>query len=167
MAYITPADLLVSPGAEELAQRAVAEHVQPISAELLIATVDAADRSNWSAVEIAVADDALARINSAIGEAEELVNGSLRAGGYTVPLSPVPTLIKLAMRRVVRRLLAKDADEKSGVERDYQDALKLLRSIGKREIQLGVDAIPAPTSQNSVSIVQGARAFDDTSLANY
>ncbi len=167
MAYLTPVDLLSSPGIEEIARRATAEHLQPVSVELMQLTITGGDVSGYPSDEVANAADALARIQVAIAEAEEVINGHLRGGGYSLPLNPVPSLIKMAMRRVTRRLLAKDADPESGVERDYQDTLKLLLAISRGAVKLGVGAAPAAGGSREVLISTGARAFTDKHLANY
>ena len=89
MSYISHVQLAERPGARELAEVATATHEHIVAAELMEATLQGGDRSAWSADEIAVADDALQRIDDAVSDAQATIDGFLGKRGY-LPLNPVP-----------------------------------------------------------------------------
>lgn len=86
------------------------------------------------------------RINAIIADASELIDGFLR-GRYTLPLSPVPTVIKTIAKEITiyriflrkkRQTITKEMTD------NYNAQIKLLEKIQKGEITLGVDETPTP-----------------------
>ncbi|MHA7919040.1 gp436 family protein [Alloalcanivorax xenomutans] len=142
MGYITHAQLAERPGATELAQVATAERHRVVDSALMEATLLGADRSAWSPEDVAVADDALQRIEDAVRDADALINGHLRKRGYAVPMNPVPDLVAVWSRDIARYLLHKDriTDEREDpIVRAYRDALKFLKQIVDGSFSLGAD----------------------------
>lgn len=90
--YITPAQLADRPGATELAQVATPEREAIVDAELMDATLRATDRSAWSPDLTAIADLALASVQTAIDDAAALIDGYL-SQRYTLPLANTPKLL--------------------------------------------------------------------------
>lgn len=154
MGYISLPDLAERPGAQELSQVATAQHQPLVDYALLDATLRGLDRAAWSAAEQAAADAVVARINEAITEADDLINGHLAKRGYTLPLAPAPNLVKGWSRAITRYLLNKDriADPRTDpVARDYSDALKFLALTADGKFSLGADD-PLATDSSSTDV---------------
>lgn len=154
MQYITLDDLAERPGARELAQVATPEHARQVATELMEATLRGGDRSAWPPADVAVADDALQRVQDAAIEAESVVDGYLAKRSYPLPLSPVPKLVTGWVRDIARYLLHKDRggkEDSDPVVRNYKDALKFLGLIAKGEFSLGA-ADPIASNPNLVDV---------------
>ncbi|MDH0494250.1 gp436 family protein [Comamonas aquatica] len=146
MAYINPADLAERPGARELAQVATAEHKRIVDTELMDATLRGASRDAWTPEQQADADEAMARIQDAVTEADALVDGHLAKRGYALPLAPVPKLVTGWSRAITRYLLHKSRvsmESTDPIVRDYRDALKLLQLTAEGKFSLGADDVVA------------------------
>lgn len=142
MQYITLDDLAERPGARELAQVATPEHARQVATELMEATLRGGDRSAWLPADVAVADDALQRVEDAVTQAESLIDGHLAKRNYPLPLSPVPKLVTGWVRDIARYLLHKDRggkEDSDPVVRGYKDAMKFLGMIVKGEFSLGAE----------------------------
>jgi phage gp36-like protein len=89
------------------------------------------DRANVGAIDSAV----LAR---AIADADAEIDSYVRAGGHTVPLSPVPDVVSRLAADIVRYRLHDDAatDE---VRKRYEDARRTLEAIAAGRVSLGAD----------------------------
>ncbi|WP_027855207.1 gp436 family protein [Marinobacterium litorale] len=143
MSYVTHEQLADIPGARELSQVATAEHEQLVDYDLMQATLTGADRSAWTADEIAVADDALGRIDDAVANADAMIDGYLVLRDY-LPLidtfGAVPGIVTVWSRAIARYLLHKDrisADATDPIVRDYRDAMKLLQQVAEGKFSLG------------------------------
>lgn len=170
MNYITLDDLAERPGARELAQVATKESVREVATDLMEATLRGADRSAWPTEQVAVADDALQRIQDAVVEAESIINGSLAKRSYPLPLSPVPKLVTGWTRDIARYLLHKDGARKEDdpIVRSYRDAMKFLALIVKGEFSLGAeDPIDSNPDQLDVRFESAPSVFDRTSRRAY
>lgn len=154
MHYITAVALAERPGARELAQVATAEHLRMVPFELMEATLRGTDRSSWTPELVAAADDALQRIEEAVGQAESLVDGFLAQRGYPLPLAPVPELVTGWVRDIARYLLHKDRGGKEAddpIVRAYRDALKFLEMIAAGKFSLGASD-PIQTNPSLVDV---------------
>lgn len=150
--YISHAQLAERPGARELAQVATAAHEHLVSYELMEATLLGGDRSAWSPEEIAIADDAVQRIDDAVNDAGSLIDGYLVKRGYSVPLDPVPDLVVTWARWITRYLLHQDriTDERGDpIVRDYRDALKFLQQVANGQFSLGAND---PVTESSADL---------------
>ncbi|EPL63726.1 bacteriophage protein [Stutzerimonas stutzeri B1SMN1] len=167
MQYITHDDLAERPGARELAQVATPEHARQVATDLMEATLRGGDRSAWPADQVAVADDALQRVQDAVTEAESLIDGYLAKRSYPLPLSPVPKLVTGWVRDIARYLLHKDRggkEDSDPIVRNYKDALKFLGLIAKGEFSLGAeDPITSNPNQLDVRFESAPSVFDRTS----
>lgn len=148
--YLALAQLCDRPGPRELAQVATPEASKIVADDLMAASLTGADRTSWPAAEIAVADLAVARINSAIAEAAAVIDGYL-ARRYPLPLSVVPEIVTSWARAITRYKLHANriSDEKSDpILRDYRDALKLLALTAEGSFSLGVSdpVVTAPAT---------------------
>lgn len=135
MSYLTHADLLQSPGATELAQ-AAADDDAIVGADLMAATLAGADRSVWTAKAIAAADAALARIDRLLADVGELIDGHLGAR-YTLPLDPVPGIVRGWATDILRYRLHDDLAADSHIAARYRDALRLLDLVRNGKLALG------------------------------
>jgi len=167
MNYITLDDLAERPGARELAQVATKEGVRAVATDLMEATLRGADRSAWAADQVAVADDALQRIQDAVTEAESLIDGYLAKRSYPLPLSPVPKLVTGWTRDIARYLLHKDRggkEDNDPIVRNYKDALKFLGLVAEGKFSLGAeDPITSNPNQLDVRFESAPSVFDRTS----
>jgi phage gp36-like protein len=140
MSYVTHAQLAERPGARELAQVASDEHQPLVPYELMEQTLQAADRSAWTPEQIALADQALQRVDDAVADADGLIDGFLRQRGYPLPLSPVHRLVTVWSRAISRYNLHKHRrtlESDDTIVRDYRDALKLLQQVADGKLSLG------------------------------
>ncbi|HZF97877.1 MAG TPA: DUF1320 domain-containing protein [Pseudoxanthomonas sp.] len=162
MLYVTLLQLSEMPGALELAQVASDKHGALVNAVLLELTLLGGNRSTYTAIEIAAADSAKARIVQAITEADALINGYL-GKRYTLPLASPPGILTTWARAIVRYKLHGDrlsTETSDPIVRDYRDALKFLEQIAAGKFSLGIED---PTAQGSglgeVRIDPGKKVF--------
>lgn len=139
--YITAVQLAERPGATEIAQVATPDGVPVVDAQLMDAVLRGNDTSAWSPADVAVANQAMARVTDAMTDADGLIDGFLAKRGYTLPLSPVPSIVTAWARQITRYMLHKDriTDARTDpIARDYQDALKLLQQTAIGQFSLGI-----------------------------
>ncbi len=170
MPYCAAADLAVRPGAKEIAQVATPAELRAVEAELMRLSLVGADRAGYSAEAIAAADAAMARVNDAIAEADETIDGYLRAR-YPLPLSPVPEVLRHTARNLIRYALHQHLtrDEQDPIVRAYRDAIRLLESIGAGRVTLGARD-PSPAQQSGGSVQTGSMtggSFSDQALQGF
>jgi len=137
--YITTVQLADRPGATEIAQVATPEREAVVDAELMDATLRGLDRSSWSAALVAIADEALAVVNTAITDADSLIDGYL-AKRYTLPFAGPMNLLTVWARAIARYLLHKDRrtlENDDPIVRDYRDATKSLQLVADGKLSLG------------------------------
>lgn len=160
--YITPAQLAERPGARELAQVATRERDAIVADDLMEATLRDADRGSFPVEQVAIADDALARINEAITGAAGTIDGFL-ARRYTLPLATVPPIVVEWSRSITRYLLHKDRISGEGTDpilRDYRDAMKLLALTADGKFSLGADdPVINDTEDTDVQFTGDGRVF--------
>ncbi|MGA7437656.1 MAG: DUF1320 domain-containing protein [Luteibacter sp.] len=168
--YVTPDQLAERPGARELAQVATRERDAIVPDGLMDATLRGTDRSAWTPPQIASADDALARIQEAIGEAGGIIDGFL-ARRYTLPLTVVPGVVTAWARSITRYLLHKDriaGENDDPIVRDYRDAMKLLQLTADGKFSLGADDPSINDPQDTdVRFVSDDRAFSRRQTRNF
>ncbi|MFV0664350.1 phage protein Gp36 family protein [Denitromonas sp.] len=145
MPYATHLDLAESPGARELAEIASPEHAPMVAYELMDAALRGADLSGWQADEVALAHQALARIDDAVRDAAALIDGYLAKRGYALPLDPVPGLVTAWARALVRYMLHKDRrslEDNDPIVRNWRDAVRLLQQTADGKFGLhAADAV--------------------------
>ncbi|MFC5525216.1 gp436 family protein [Rhodanobacter ginsengisoli] len=160
--YITPAQLAERPGARELAQVATRERDAIVVDDLMDATLRGTDRAAWTADQVAIADDALARINEAIDGAAGVIDGFL-ARRYPLPLAVVSPIVVEWSRSITRYLLHKDrisSDKDDPILRDYRDAQKMLQLTADGKFSLGADdPVLADTEAADVQFTGDGRVF--------
>lgn len=162
MAYVTLAQLVDLPGSLELSQVASDKHGHLVEAELLELTLLDGDRSAWPADETAAADRARGRIETAVAEADALIDGYL-GKRYTLPLSSPPGILATWARAIARYKLHGErvSDEKRDpVARDYRDALRFLAQVAEGKFSLGLeDPVAQGPVMGEVRIESGAKVF--------
>lgn len=160
--YVTPVQLAERPGARELAQVATRERDAIVADDLMDATLRGLDRSTWSADQVAVADDALARIQEAIAGADGVIDGFL-ARRYPLPLANVLPVVVEWSRSITRYTLHKDrlsTDQNDPIVRDYRDALKLLQLTADGKFSLGAnDPVLNDPGDSDVQFVTDGHVF--------
>ena len=162
MAYVTLTMLAELPGALELAQVASDKHGVIPDADLMDATLRGLPRTVWQPDEVEAADKALARIEQAIREAGEVIDGYI-GRRYALPLSKVPGILGTWARAIARYRLHGErisGEPTDPVVRDYRDALRFLQQIAEGKFSLGADD---PSSQGAgpgdVQILPGHKVF--------
>lgn len=166
--YLTPLDLLASPGAQELGQAAADEHGAVVEAELMAATLSGGDRTGYTAEQIARADAALARIEQLIADVGELIDGYL-AGRVTLPLNPVPGILRAWATDIFRYRLHHDLPDgdRNPIAARYRDAVKSLSLVRDGKLSLGgLDPVAAAGS-NEVRVSAPERVFTRETLADF
>ncbi len=109
------------------------------------------DRTNGTTIDAAV-------VAKALGDADAEINGYL-ATRYTLPLSPVPTIIERLACDMARYYLYEDRVTEQ-VKARYDTALKFLTNVSKGVITLGVDAASAaPAESGGAQVKAGDRVF--------
>lgn len=139
MSYISHAQLAERPGARELAQVATAAHKPMVDPELMEATLLGGDRAGWTPDQVALADDALQRIDDATADAQALIDGFLSRRGY-LPLDPVPGIVVTWARAITRYHLHQNRlgdDSDDPIVRDYKDAVRFLQLTADGKFSLG------------------------------
>lgn len=154
--YITAAQLAEIPGATEMAQVASSEHlVGTVDAQLMELTLRGGVRTAFGADEIAAADEALVRIETAIEWACELIDSYIRRR-VVLPLASVPLMLLRVARHLVRYDLHKSRvsnEDKDPIVRDYNGSLKLLEAIRDGKVTLGAED-PVAASESSLGDVR-------------
>lgn len=119
------------------------------------------DRANLGVIDATV-------LAYALTQADAEIDGYLQ-GRFALPLATVPVLLVGIACDVARyRLAGTDIRETDPIRTRYKDAIKLLASISKGELQLGLSAggQPAPET-GAVRVVEGDRVFTPGTLSDY
>lgn len=139
MSYATQEDMVERFGLQEIIQRT--------------------DRERSGMVDAAVLDRALI-------DADARIDGYL-SGRYKTPLTTVPRLIVGISCDLARYFLYDDIAT-DGVKKRFDDAIKLLESISKGNISLGVDyGMNEAQPVHGVKYSAPGRVFNDSSLEGY
>lgn len=168
--YITAAQLADRPGATEIAQVATPAREAVVDAELMDATLRGTDRGAWTPVQTAVADEALAVVNTAITDAGSLIDGYL-AKRYPLPFAGAMNLLTVWARAIVRYLLHKDRrtlENDDPIVRDYRDATKSLQLVADGKLSLGAtDPTVADSTGGDVQFDSDGRVFGRDQMRHY
>lgn len=173
--YCTTIHLADAKLSREVAQLTTPDrYARTVSDALFEATLRGDDRSEFDPADVAIADEALVHVTKALGDADGVIDGylSLRKPlAYTLPLSPVPGIVSVWARQIVRYLLNKDRvgtrEETDPVVRDYKDAIRFLELTRDGKFNLGAnDPLPPPSSGAPDFSVPG-RVFTHDSLQDF
>lgn len=161
MDYVTLLQLAELPGALELAQVASDKYAAEVDAALMELTLVGADRSAYTADQIAAADSAQARIQQAVTESGAVIDGYI-GRRYTLPLASVPGILVTWARAITRYKLHGDritGETTDPIVRDYKDAIKFLSLVADGKFSLGVEDPAQGTSTGDVRIDAGQKVF--------
>ncbi|GAB3021703.1 phage protein Gp36 family protein [Bowmanella dokdonensis] len=137
--YLSPAQLQVRLGLQELTRIVGARYVGGVNAEVLEAAINAEILDGYTPALVETAQLALEFINQELASATSVINGYLAANGrYSLPLSQ--TVIDASPLAgicydLVRYQLMRAADDQT--QRNYDLAMAKLRDISKGVISLG------------------------------
>lgn len=163
--YLVAADLLDRFGSEELAQVAPPDELVAVEPALMRAVIQAEDTSAWTADEIQAATEGVARIDEALSDASEEVDGYL-ASRYTLPLDPVPGFLVRLTGNIARYYLHDDRASEE-IEKRYRDSVKTLTAIADGKVSLGSDD-PSPEGPGPIGTKSDCdRQFTKSSLADF
>ncbi len=137
MSYVTQAEMIARFGESELVQ--------------------VTDRGMTGAIDAAV-------LSAAIADADADIDAYLGSGGYTVPMTPVPTVLVRLAADLVRYRLYDDAATET-VRQRYEDARRMLEAIAAGRVSLG----PADTGGSAGSPESDAadRIFTSDTLGDF
>lgn len=169
MPYITHQQLLDRPGSRELAEVASDEAKDMVPYELMALTLSGGDRSAFDDEQVADADEALARIDDAVADADGVIDGYLRIAGYSLPLAPVPRLVVVWCRAITRYYLHKNRrslESEDIIARDYKDALRLLEQAASGKLSLGAGDEVVETGAGMPQVTKGSSRIR-TALKDY
>lgn len=165
MPYITPAQLARGPEAlKELSE------LLGVDPTLLQLTLDGGDRTDYSDVEIAGADAALATLTDYIGRGDAEIDARLAQRGYALPLSaasfPILTVWAAAIVRYhLARMRDRTTEETGRVERDYREALRALALVADGKLSLGAnDPLTVAQQTDGIQISSNPRIFTRSTL---
>ena len=108
-------------------------------------------------------------IEDAVRQAEELVDGYLR-GRYTLPLDPVPTVLRDAVVYLARHWLYQRRPEGAlpdAVKDSRKDTVKLLESIRDGVVTLGMPSGQATPEPGEIRVRSRRQQFSDTEWEKY
>ncbi|MEW4983072.1 MAG: phage protein Gp36 family protein [Cycloclasticus sp.] len=110
------------------------------------------DRTNIGTINESV-------VNRAVADADGEIDGYL-GGRFNVPADPITkSLVRVACD--ISRYYLYDDGATEAVVRRYNDAVKFVKSIGKGEISIGVDAAGEAQESESLAIMQsGGSVFN-------
>lgn len=166
MTYATVSQFVKQFGSEEIAQRADRSIPRLVTNQMLIVASEAGDLSGFTPEEQAATQTALALITSKLLDADSLINSYLMTG-YTIPLPIVPRIVVSIACDLTRYALYDDQSTDQITQR-YKDAIKMLESISKGTINLGIDTNAQPAvDAGSVKYSAPSRVFNDDSLAGF
>jgi phage gp36-like protein len=106
-------------------------------------------------------------LDQALADANAEIDGYL-TGRYALPLDPVPLMLKRSACDIARYHLFDDRVTEQ-VQKRYDGVVAFLRSVGKGDISLGVDAASQPAgAAGGPEVAPGnERVFTQDSLADY
>ncbi len=172
--YATPAQLADAKLVRELAQVATPEHAPVIADDLMEATLRGEDRDAFDPADVAIADQALVAIETALTDASTVIDGYLRMRKpkpYVTPLDPVPGIVQVWARWIARYLLHKDRvntdDRTDPVVRDYTEAKKFLDLVAAGRFSLGSDDPLSPPPAAAPQVKAPEREFTMDTLKDY
>lgn len=119
------------------------------------------DRSLLGTIDATVLADALSLASDEID--------AYLDGRYALPLPNVPRLLTRICCDITRyRLSGGDAQETEPARNRYKDSIKMLESIKRGDLTLGLDpAQQEVPTRGAVQISNGNRTFSRTTLADY
>lgn len=143
-----------------------------VTVELLAIALAGGDITPYQPVAQAAATTVVDRVNKAISDAGELIDGYISTR-YQVPMTAVPSLVKTIALDVVLYKLYMRRKKKAVpemVQKAYDNSVKLLRDIQANRIAIGA----TPTGQTvqaastgGASFVANDRVFSRDNLRDY
>lgn len=167
MSYTTASQMLIRFGATEMAQVATPDDAAVIDVGLLRLTVAGGDRSGHDPALVEVADEALTRIDLAIGEAESRINAYL-AARYPLPLDPemVATGCLPGFCADMARYLLHDDKATEAVTQRHATAVRWLQDVAAGKARLGANA-DAPSTPSGVGMPDFVAHEDPIDVTGY
>lgn len=161
-AYASPTELVEWFGADELAPMATPADLGRVTPAKLRTTIAGGDRSAWPVGEVAAADAALARLQSALDDASRQIDGYL-ASRHTLPLaagvvaaSPLPRICGDVARWLI--FARRPTEEVAG---RYDRAIAWLRDVAAGRVALGgADPQAAAGAGQAVMTAKPRRGWD-------
>jgi len=164
--YLTAQELMERFDAAELAQVAPPQSMARVSAELMRATILGEDTSAFPADEVEAAAAGLQRIDDALADASQEIDGRL-ARRYTLPLDPVPSLMKRVAANTARFFLHDDSATEE-IRKRYEDSIRTLKALAAGDMRLGQDdPNPGGTAGPVGTKDKSDRVFTNDTLSDF
>lgn len=135
--YLSRIDLLERVSSKELAELATPEHQPVVDVPLLERVLREQSTVDYTPVEVDNALVARTVIDRALGDTTALIDGYLQTR-YTLPLSPVPAVLKRIATDCVRYYLM-DQRATDEVRRRFDAQVRLLAAMQRGDFSLGAD----------------------------
>lgn len=174
MTYCTTTMLSDAKLTREVAQCCTPERFNIVADALMDASLRGDDRSSYPAADVSVADEVMVVVSHYLQEADSIINGYLsmrQPAPYPVPLRPVPGIVSVWARWIVRYLMHKDrvhtSEKTDPVVRDYERAVQFLKDTRDGKFSLGIgDPLPPPSS-GAPSWSAPPRTFSQDTLKDF
>jgi len=93
-------------------------------------------------------------ISRALEDAQDLIDVYLAKASYALPLTTVPRILKRISCDIARHSLY-DEDSTEQVDERFKEALKTLKSIASRDVELNIDGAKPATETGDAAVFQG------------
>ena len=164
--YLTAGEFMERFDAVELAQIAPPASMTRVTPPVMRAVILAEDTSGFDPDEVAAATEGLFRIDQALADATQVLDGWL-AKRHTLPIDPVPGLLKRLAGNIARFHLHDDRATEE-IRKRYEDSIKTLEAIATGKMTLGLDdPSPASSAGPVTSKTRADRVFTDRTLADF
>ena len=163
MRYATLADLITHESLRDLAQAAAPDDPE-VNAEALEVTIKGGSRARWSKVRIAGSDAAVVRLEKALEDADNEINGWI-GGRYPDLPDPPGALKEYAIDISLYRLYGPGNPEDPRLIR-YKAAIAYLREVARGMVDLSPPAKDPDTAAGVMATSPG-RVFTVDALRGY
>lgn len=168
MSYATASDLLLWFGAKELAEVAVPDDRDPITADLLRLTIEGGQRDHFPSDAIETADLTQARMQAVLDEGGRVLDSYL-ARRYSLPLSELLVAATPLPRAccVLALTLLYDDLLPEAVEQRQHRILVWLQALASGKVELAGVEMNSSQVVGGPSYAAGARVFDEDRLRGF
>lgn len=147
--YASAAQLLSRYSADEIAQRADVSVPPLVYGELLTAAANGDDLSGYTPEEQAAAALALGKVNRALQDAQQTMDGYL-GGRYQLPLTNAPEVLERIACQLARFFLYDDQATEM-IEKGYKDSVDFLKGVSRGDISLGITEAGASAQHSATA----------------
>lgn len=147
----------------------LADDAAIVTTNMLEVAASGGDLSGYTPDEQAAIAAVLVNVDEAIASADAIIDGYC-SSRYVVPFDPVPAIIaKCSLDMAIYNLYARRVETMPEVrDKNYANAIKLLQSISKGDVNLGATATqPAAEPARSAAAVSQPRQFTRDTMRGF